>query len=103
MSAFPVTPKKLRPFIPLVSPFNRKRSISPPPDIDIGVNRTPLHASSGMFLLIRNILPPTNTGFAKPVELVNQAIKEIISSAAGQHQENMKLLKSYLILLNPLN
>ena len=33
-----------------------------------------------MFLLIRNILPPTKTGFAKPVELVNAAIAEVLAN-----------------------
>jgi hypothetical protein len=77
----PVTPKKLRPFTPLVSP--QKRNVSPPPDIDTGVNNTPLPGSSGMFLLIRNVLP-NKSGFAKPIELVETAINEIIQSDKGE-------------------
>jgi Reverse transcriptase (RNA-dependent DNA polymerase) len=91
MSFPPITPKKLRPFTPLVSPFNRQKSISPPPDIDIGVNSTPLPSSSGMFLLIRNVLPPTNTGFAKPVDLVKKAISEITSTAEGKELADVSL------------
>ena len=78
---FSLTPKKLRPFAPLVPRTNRQRSISPPPDIDTGINSTPLPSSSGMFLLIRNVLPDNKTGFAKPVQLVNDAIAEILNSA----------------------
>jgi hypothetical protein len=77
----PVTPKKLRLFTPLVSP--QKRNVSPPLDIDTGVNNTPLPGSSGMFLLIRNVLP-NKSGFAKPIELVETAINEIIQSDKGE-------------------
>ena len=72
--------KKLRPFVPLAT---RRRSLSPPPDIDIGVNSTPLPGSSGMFLLICNIFPPGSCGFGKPVELVEKAISEVTSSDDG--------------------
>jgi hypothetical protein len=84
MSSLPVTPKKLCLFMHLVSPSNRQRSILPPPDIDIGVNSTPLPGSSGMFLLICNVLPDNKTGFTKPVELVKKAISEIISGDEGK-------------------
>ena len=83
MSSFPITPKKICPFTPLVSPYNHKKSISPPPDINIGVNSTPLPSASGMFLLICNILPVTKTGFAKPIELVKKVISEIVASNEG--------------------
>ena len=36
-----------------------------------------------MFLLICNVLPNNKTGFAKPVELVNDAIAEILIANAG--------------------
>jgi hypothetical protein len=75
--------RKLRPFVPLVASHNRQRSLSPPPDLNSGVNSTPLPASSGMFLLIRNVLLQTKTGFGKPVELVRDAIAEILLSDAG--------------------
>jgi len=68
----------------LVSPSNCHRSILPPPDIDIGVNSTPLPGSSGMFLLIHNVLPDNKTDFMKPVELVKKAIGEIISGDEGK-------------------
>lgn len=84
MSLKPVTPRKLRPFVRLVPTSNRKRSLSPPPDIDAGVNNTPLPSSSGMFLLIHNVLPNNKTGFAKPVELVKDTIHQIISSVEGK-------------------
>ena len=78
MSQPPVTPRKLRPFAPLVSPYNRKKSLSPPPDLDIGVNSTPIAASSGMFLLVRNVLPD-KSGFGKPVEIIKKVLAEIVS------------------------
>jgi hypothetical protein len=91
MSSLPITPKKLHPFMPLVSPSNCQRSISPPLDIDIGVNSTPLPGSSGMFLLIRNVLPDNKTSFGKPVELVKQAISEIISGDEGKELTDIAL------------
>jgi len=84
MSLPPITPKKLCPFMALVSPSNHHRSISPPPDIDIGVNSTPLPGSSGMFLLIRNVLPDNRTGFANLVTLVKKAVDDIINSDEGK-------------------
>ena len=73
-------PGRLRPFVPLIAAHNRQRSLSPPPDLNTGVNNTPLPASSGMFLLIRNILPPNKPGFGKPVDLVREAIAEALLS-----------------------
>ena len=69
---------KLRPFVPMIAAHNRQRSLSPPPDLNTGVNSTPLPASSGMFLLIRNVLPPNKSGFGKPVDLVKQALAEVL-------------------------
>ena len=77
MSASPSPTKTLRPFKPLPPRSNRQRSISPPPDIDSGINSTPLPASSGMFLLVRNVLPTDKPGYGKPVDLVKKAIAEI--------------------------
>jgi hypothetical protein len=91
MSAPNPSPKKLRPFAPLVSRTNRQRSISPPPDIDIGVNSTPLPASSGMFLLVRNVLPLDKPGFGKPVELVKAAIAELSESEIGKELAEITL------------
>jgi hypothetical protein len=90
MSFLPVTPKKLRPFRPLISP--RKRSLSPPPDINIGFNSTPLPSSSGMLLLIRNVIPNNKTGFAKPVELVREAVHEIFTTDAGKDLVDISVL-----------
>ena len=88
-----VTPRKpLCPFAPLVSHSNRQRSISPPPDIDCGVNNTPMPASSGMFLLIRNVLPDSKTAFGKPVEMVKKAIAEIIKSPDGKDLADITVL-----------
>jgi hypothetical protein len=84
ISSHPTTPKKLCLFVALVSPSNHQRSISPPPDIDIGVDSTPLPESSGMFLLISNVLPESNTGFVDPVMHVKQAISEILSCDEGK-------------------
>jgi hypothetical protein len=83
MSRAKVTPKKLRPFAPLIPLHNRQRSISPPPDIDKGVNSTLLPASSGMFLLVRNVLPADKPGFGKPVEMVKKAMADICCSDEG--------------------
>jgi hypothetical protein len=80
MSSPLLTPKKPRAFKALVSPSNRRRSISPPPDIDIGVNSTPLPSSSGMMLLIRNVLSDARTGFLDPAKAVLQAADEIIAA-----------------------
>jgi hypothetical protein len=88
----PVTPKKLRPFKAMVSPSNRHRSISPPPDIDIGVNSTPLPGSSGMFLLIRNVLPDNKTGFGDPIVLVKKALTDIISTDDGKELADIDLV-----------
>ena len=73
----PLTPRKLRPFVPLVSPYNRQKSLSPPPDLDSGVNSTPIPASSGMFLLVRNVLPD-KAGFGNPVDIVKKVLAEIV-------------------------
>ena len=78
-----VAPIKLHPFIPMIPAHNRQRSLSPPPDLNTGVNSTPLPASSGMFLLIHNILPPNKSGFAKPVDLVREALAEVLRSDDG--------------------
>ena len=78
MSQPPSTPRVFRPFVPLISPYNRKKSLSPPPDLDVGINRTPLPVSSGMFLLIRNVLPD-KTGFGKPVEIIKKVLAEIVA------------------------
>jgi Reverse transcriptase (RNA-dependent DNA polymerase) len=84
MSVLSPSPKKIRPFAPLVPSHNRLNSVSPPPDMSLGVNSTPLPASSGMFLLIRNVLPPHNkTGFGKPLDLVKAAMTEILTSDDG--------------------
>lgn len=83
MSIASPSPRKLRAFAPLVASHNRQKSLSPPPDMNSGVNSTPLPASSGMFLLIRNILPQNKPGFGKPVELVNNALAEILLSDDG--------------------
>jgi hypothetical protein len=82
--SFLITPNKLHPFTALISPSNCHRSISPPPDINISVNSTPLPGSSGMFLLIHNILPDNKTGFANPIELVKRAINKIMSCDKGK-------------------
>jgi len=79
-----ITPKKLCPFLALVSPSNCHRSISPPPDINIGINSTPLPSSSRMFLLIHNVLPDNKPSFANPGALVKKAINNIISSDEGK-------------------
>lgn len=86
------SPKKLRPFVPLVSLLNR-RSISPPPDILVynGTNSPPLPASSGMFLLVRNVLPDNKSGFGKPDELVREAIDEICNSDEGKELSEITL------------
>ena len=76
------SPKKLRPYVPFVPRSNRQRNLSPPPDIDIGVNSTPLPA--GMFLLLRNVLPGDAPGFGKPVDLVKEAIAEISNTNEGK-------------------
>ena len=73
----------------LVSPSNCQRSISPPPDLDIGVNSTPIPASSGMFLLIRNILPDGKTGFANLVMLTNKAISKIVNTKKWKDVKNV--------------
>ena len=91
-TAPPVTPKKLRPFKAMVSPSNRHRSISPPPDIDIGINSTPLPGSSRMFLLVRNILPDNKTGFGDPVILVKKALTDIISTDDGKELADIDLV-----------
>lgn len=78
------SPRKLRPYTPLVSRSNRQRDLSPPPDLDIGVNMTPLPASSGMFLLLRNVLPGDAPGFGNPVDLVKKAIAEILNDDEGK-------------------
>ena len=91
MSSLSFSPIKLRPFAPLVPRSNRQRSISPPPDIDSGVNSTPLPASSGMFLLVRNVLPDDKPGFGKPVELVMKAIAEITASDDGKELSEISI------------
>ena len=78
--SYMLTLKKPCAFAALVSPSNHHQSISPPPNINTGVNITPLHSSSGMFLLIWNILPDMSTGFINPVKAVQQAADEIIVS-----------------------
>ena len=83
------SPKKLRLYTPHVA---RHRSLSPPPDLDAGFNCTPLPGSSGMFLLIRNILNADKSGFGKPVELVNKAISEIIASEDGTELSDISVL-----------
>jgi Reverse transcriptase (RNA-dependent DNA polymerase) len=84
MSIISPSPKKIRPFAPFIPSHNRLNSVSPPPDMSSGLNSTPLPASSGMFLLIRNVLPPNNkTGFGKPVELVTVALTEVLTSDDG--------------------
>jgi hypothetical protein len=88
----PAMPKKLRPFKAMVSPSNQHRSISPPPDIDIGVNSTPLPRSSGMFLLIHNMLPDNKTGFGDPVILVKKALMDIISTDDGKELADIDLV-----------
>ena len=72
MSVARTSSRKIRPYTPFVT---RRRSLSPPPDIDIGFNSTPLPSSSGMFLLVHNVLPSTDkkAGFGRPVELVQKA------------------------------
>ena len=79
------SPTKLRPFAPFVPTHNRQKSLSPPPDLSSGVNSTPLAASSGMFLLIRNVLPPSKTGFGKPINLVKDALTDVLTSDDGNH------------------
>ena len=69
----------------MIPAHNRQRSLSPPPDLNTGVNSTPLPASSGMFLLIRNVLPPNKSGFAKPVDLVREALAEVLHSDDGMN------------------
>jgi hypothetical protein len=91
MTSTQPTPKKLRPFARFTPRSNRQRSISPPPDIDIGVNSTPLPASSGMFLLVRNVFPEDKPGFGKPVELVRKAIEEICASETGKELAEITL------------
>ena len=91
MSVPPITPRKLRPFAPLVSPYNRKKSLSPPPDLDIGVNSTPIAASSGMFLLIHNVLPD-KTGFGKPVEIIKKVLAEIVSIEQWKNLSDITLV-----------
>ena len=86
------SPKKLRPFVPLVPRSNRQRSISPPPDIDTGVNNTLLPASGGMFLLVRNVLPTDKPGFVNPVEMVKKAIAEICNLDDGKDLAEITLL-----------
>ena len=86
------SPKKLRPFVPLVPRSNRQRSISPPPDIDTGVNNTLLPASGGMFLLVRNVLPTDKPGFGNPVEMVKKAIAEICNLDDGKDLAEITLL-----------
>jgi hypothetical protein len=83
MSISSLTPRKLRAFAPLTALHNRQKSLSPPPDMNSGVNSTPLPASSGMFLLIRNVLPQNKTGFGKPVDLVREALAKILQSEDG--------------------
>lgn len=83
MSLLAPTPTRLRPFVPLVSSHNRQKSLSPPPDLSSGVNSTLLPGSSGMFLLIRNVLPSNRTGFGTPVELVREALAETLLAEHG--------------------
>lgn len=45
-----------------------------------------------MLLLIRNVLPNNKTGFAKPVELVNEAVREIVTSDAGKDLLDISVL-----------
>jgi len=91
-TAPPVTPKKLHPFKAMVSPSNQHRSISPPPDIDIGVNSTPLPRSSRMFLLICNVLPDNKTSFGDSIILVKKALMEIISTDDGKELADIDLI-----------
>jgi hypothetical protein len=77
------SPTKLRPFARFYPTHSREKSLSPPPDLSSGVNSTPLPASSGMFLLIRNVLPPSKTGFGKPIDLVKQALTDVLASDYG--------------------
>ena len=86
------SPRKLRPFMPLVSSSNCQKSLSPPPDFNTGVNNTPLPSASGMFLLIRNVLPQNKTGFAKPAELVNNAIAEILKTDDGKELSDIPIV-----------
>ena len=83
MAVVSPSPVKLRPFTPFIPSHNRQKSLSPPPDMSSGVNSTPLPGSSGMFLLIRNVLPANKTGFAKPVDLVKKALTEVLASDDG--------------------
>ena len=57
MSTARTSPRKIHPYAPFIT---RHRSLSPPLDIDIGFNSTPLPSSSGMFLLIHNVLPSSD-------------------------------------------
>ena len=90
MSTARTSPRKIRPYTPFVT---RRRSLSPPPDIDIGCNSTPLPSSSGMFLLIRNVLPSSDkrAGFGKPVDLVKKAIDEAIESSQGNELSDISV------------
>lgn len=45
-----------------------------------------------MFLLIRNILPLNKNGFGKPVELVKEAIAEIIGSDGGKELNDITVV-----------
>ena len=85
------SPRKIRPYVPFVT---RRRSLSPPPDIDIGFISTPLPSSSGMFLLIRNVLPSTEkrSGFSRPTELIQQAISEAIESSEGDELSDISVV-----------
>ena len=54
----------------------------------------PLPSSSGMFLLIRNVLPSTEkrSGFGRPTELVQQAISEAIESSKGDELSDISVM-----------
>ena len=91
MSIARTSPRKIRPYIPFIT---RRRSLSPSPDINIGFNSTPLPSSSGMFLLVRNVLPSTDkrAGFGRPVELVQKAIDEAIESSEGNELSDISVV-----------
>jgi hypothetical protein len=88
MPTIPITPQKPGPFRPHVTP-GQQRTPSPPPDVDHDSENIPeMLIPSGLSLIIRNILNPTDKrSFVDPTKEVTAAMQAVIALKCDDFDE----------------